>query len=146
MISQYLESGLLSHLLRGSTFPKPSSLCFALTAFPPQRTDNGATIMEIPSVINGSGTGYARLNLGNPAVTGDSVWFLDVSGQANNTYQLVFNTALLDWGWVSGMAIVDSSVIGSGNVLMYGQLDNPRAIFMGDGPKFDASTLTISFS
>jgi len=146
MISQYLESGLLNHLFRGATFPKPSSVCLALTSGVPQRTDNGTTLSEISTTVNGSGTGYARLNLGDPSATGDSMWTVDVSGEVNNTSQLVFNTALLDWGWVSGLAVLDSPVIGSGNVLMFAQLDNPRAIFMGDSPKFDASTLQISFS
>lgn len=52
-------------------------------------------------------------------------------------------TALTDWGWISGIAIVDSGQYGVGNMLMYAQLNNPRIIYQGDSVKFDLSTLQI---
>ena len=67
-----------------------------------------------------------------------------------NTDSFLFDTgdgsaALVDWGWVSGIAIVDSGEYGTGNLLMHAQLDNPRVIYAGDTVKFDVSTLQISF-
>ena len=55
-------------------------------------------------------------------------------------YTILFDTALQDWGWVSGIAIVDSGEYGTGNMLMYAQLNNPRIIYCSitgfgqDGP------------
>ena len=147
-LSDYLESGLLNYVFRGGTFAKPSNISLALTSGVPQDSNTGATIPEIPSGINGSGTGYARIDLGAPA---DNKWtytearFLAGSGEIKNSGQLIFNTALLDWGWVSGIAIMDHSGHGSGNLLMHSQLDTPRLIYTGDNAKFDTETLEISF-
>lgn len=222
-LSDYLESGLLSHIFRGSSFPKPSNISIALTAGVAKDSDNGATIPELPSgVYKGNvlvSTNYSRVSLGSPAATGDSQWnnigidsitayqvyssetnhsgyfyplyltqsaaqqadtngvvatytfsntfpgvtfyapaSIDVSGsQTNpgftqyegngfikNANQIIFNTALTDWGWVSGIAILDSNVYGSGNVLMYAQLENPRLVYTGDNIKFDSNSLEIS--
>lgn len=226
-LSDYLESALLNHLFRGSSFPKPSSIAIALTSGVPLDSQTGSSIPEIPSgVTKGLSfvtTNYKRLSLGNPATSGDSIWntvgadnitAFSVSGTSNsgvtsglggyyhplylnsgtaisndslgqtdayrfaqfpsvtfysaktifqsgvaanpgytlyegngfikNSSQLVFDTALEDWGWISGVAIVDSSVYGSGNVLMYYQLANPRFVYTGDNIKFDLNSLEIS--
>ena len=62
-----------------------------------------------------------------------------------NSGNRVFDTALLDWGWTSGLAILDSGVYGEGNLLMHAQLDNPRVIYEGDSVVFNSETLQISF-
>lgn len=226
-LSDYLESGLLTHIFRGSTFAKPSTIAIALTSGVPKDSDNGNTIPELPSGVNNGAnfisTNYARVNLGSPATTGNSVWnsvgiddttafqvlstetnhsgyfyplyllqssaqsadtsaggagvsqtysfsktfpnisfyapaSIDVSGSQTssnyetyegngfikNSSQIVFNTALTDWGWVSGVAIIDNSTYGSGNLLMYAQLQNPRFVYTGDNIKFDTNSLEIS--
>ena len=148
VLSDYLESGLLNHVFRGSTFAKPTDIAIALTSGAPLDSQTGENLLEIPSGINGSGTGYSRVSLGVPA---DEDWtfseamFNSGSGVIANSGQIVFNTALLDWGYVSGIAIVDHSDWGSGNLLMHAQLDNPRIIYTGDNAKFDAETLEICF-
>jgi len=147
-LSDYLESGLLNHVFRGSTFAKPTNIAIALTSGVPLDSQTGENLLEIPSGINGSGTGYSRVALGIPA---DEDWtfseamFNSGSGVIANSGQIVFDTALLDWGYVSGIAIVDHSDWGSGNLLMHAQLDNPRIIYTGDNAKFDAETLEICF-
>lgn len=222
-LSDYLESGLLSHLFRNTAFDRPANIAIALTSSVPSDSDTGATIPEIPSgVAQGAdfvSTNYARVELGEPADSGDAHWntvgadnltiyqvnssevdhsgyfyplyLLEASGQAasasnvavtvtfSNTFpgvtfysptetytsgsttnggyteyegngfiknkqDLVFNTALTDWGWVSGVAIVDHSMHGSGNVLMYAQLQNPRNVYIGDSIKFNSNSLEIS--
>ena len=73
------------------------------------------------------------------------------SGTIRNSGQIVFNTALLDWGWVSGIAICDAQYVNTdesnspGNVLMHAALDNPRIIYAGDNVKFDYNKIEISF-
>ena len=150
-LSDYLESGLLNHVFRNQSFPKPSSIAIALTSGIPQDSDTGVTIPELPSGINGSGTGYARILLDRTDVSGNDYWSFSSSdlsagsGLIKNAANRVFNTALLDWGWISGIAVTDNGDYGSGNLLMHSTLDNPRVIYTGDSPVFDAETLQISF-
>lgn len=226
-LSDYLESGILNHLFRGTDFNKPQLISIALTSGVPVDSDDGTTIPEVASgVLKGSSfvsTNYQRINLGDPATGGDNTWFntgvddstayevyseevdnsgyffpLYLSEDAANTAdddnggagvsythtfaqtfpgvtfyspfslsesgvdetggyttyegngfiknknEIVFNTALTDWGWVSGVAIVDSSFYGSGNLLMYAQLQNPRFVYAGDSIKFNSNSLEIS--
>ena len=226
-LSDYLESGLLSHIFKNTAFPRPSTIAIALTSSVPLDSQSGLSIPEIPSGMQKGATfvttNYARINLGSPAATGDSVWnnvgtdtstayyvrstevghsgyfyplylssataqsndpgnlaqiysfsktFPGVSfyapmstkvsgdysstspgyteyqgnGFIKNKNQIVFNTALTDWGWVSGVAILDSELYGSGNLLMYAALDNPRFIYTGDSIKFDSNSLEISLN
>jgi hypothetical protein len=65
------------------------------------------------------------------------------NGFIKNKSQIIFNSANTDWGWVSGIAILDSSEYGSGNMLMYAQLTNPRYVYTGDNLKFDVKSLEI---
>jgi len=228
-LSDYLESGLLSHVFKNTAFVRPTEIAIALTSGVPVDSDTGFTIPEIPSgVAKGNNfvkTNYARITLFNPATSGDIMWnkigqndttaysvrgtssegitlglygyyyplylnrtaansadtlgasqsykfkeFPNVtlyapvsllqSGVANdpgyahyegngfirNATQLIFNTAFTDWGWVSGVAIVDNSTYGAGNLLMYAQLENPRYVYAGDNIKFDSNSLEVSFN
>jgi hypothetical protein len=228
-LSDYLESGLLSHLFRNTAFPRPATIAIALTSGVPRDSDTGETILELPSgVYSGYDwvpTNYKRISLGPPASNGDATWNLvgldnataySVSGRRHdntpsyfyplylsstvantvskaaggaetsteyqfaefpsvkfyapnainsfnsgvlvksmyqdyegngfirNKNQLVFDTALTEWGWVSGIAIVDHGTVGSGKLLMYAPLANPRYVFLGDNIRFDSNSLEIS--
>jgi hypothetical protein len=225
-LSDYLESGILSHIFKNQTFAKPSTIAIALTSGVPKDSDNGLTITELPSGFLNSNslfvsTNYSRVNLGSPSSNGNSVWnnvgvdnitgyfvyseevnhsgyfyplYLSQTaaaaantGGANttstfsfkntfpgvtfyapttllqsgvsttpthpeyegngfikNTSEIVFNTAHSDWGWISGVAILDNSTYGSGNLLMYAELQNPRYVYTGDTVRFDSNTLEIS--
>ena len=222
-LSDYLESGLLSHLFKNDAFTRPSTIAIALTSGVPLDSDTGSSILELPSgVARGSSfisTNYSRIDLGDPSTEGNNIWnnvgvdetttyevyseelnhsgyfyplylsndkamseddsglsetytfpntfpgvtfyspaTTSVSGSQTssgytsyegngfikNKNQIVFNTALTDWGWVSGVAIVDHSDHGSGNLLMYAQLENPRFVYAGDSIKFDTNSLEIS--
>jgi hypothetical protein len=156
-LSDYLESGLLHHIFRGQPFSKPDGVSIALCSGVPSESDTGETIPELPSEIDGVSTGYTRYNLGKPddatggTASGDHYWNYDLndhnagSGLIKNRNTLLFDTAIVDWGWVSGIAVCDSGQVGSGNMLMYAQLNNPRVIYQGDSVKFDSSTLQITF-
>lgn len=151
-LSDYLESGLLHHVFKGQVFLKPNEISIALCSGVPVDADTGETIPELPSGINGSGTGYSRISLGDPSVDGNTKWIFEQevadygSGVLKNSGSIVFEKALLDWGFVSGIAITDDSQYGSGNLLMHSQLSNPRIIYKGDAVKFDVTNLKIKFS
>ncbi len=157
-LSDYLESGLLHHVFRGETFPKPTNIAIALCSGVPTDSNNataipsGGTLEELPSGVGDVDYGYRRYDLGDPSSEGDAAWsFVQDgvnlgSGLIKNNSTIVFPTALQDWGWVSGIAIVDSGYWGTGNMLMYAQLNNPRIIYQGDSVKFDLASLKIKFS
>lgn len=65
-------------------------------------------------------------------------------GFIKNTANIIFKQAYTDWGTVSGIAVLDSSTYGEGNILMYAELKNPRQIYTGDNIKFDPKSLEIS--
>jgi hypothetical protein len=150
-MSDYLESGILNHLFRGVGFSIPTNISIALTRTVPTENQTGATISEVPALSMGSSgvdTGYSRVNICNPSVDSTKFTYFpqnhgNDSGVMKNFGQVVFNTALTDWGPVSGVAILDSSVRGSGNMLMYAALDNPRSIFTGDSLKFSSAEIAI---
>lgn len=68
------------------------------------------------------------------------------NGFIKNASQIVFNPATTDWGWVSGVAILDSPDHQSGNLLMYAELNNPRYVYTGDTIKFDVNALEINLN
>jgi hypothetical protein len=156
-LSDYLESGLLHHVFRGQSFPKPDTICIALTSGTPLDSHTGATIPEMASGDGVTSTNYSRVDLGSPASMGNTRWSYRIedhdaggdpeyaSGVIRNSGQIIFNTALTDWGWISGIAITDHATVGSGNLLMHAELTNPRLIYTGDNVKFDIDTLEISF-
>jgi len=158
-LSDYLESGLLHHIFRGQSFTPPGGISIALCSGIPKESDSGETIPELPDEIDGTPTGYSRKWLGDPksdattpgSRSGDVAWshspddYSAGSGVIKNRDTFMFNNAVQDWGWVSGIAICDSGQVGSGNLLMYAQLNNPRIIYQGDTVKFDTSSLQISF-
>ena len=219
-LSDYLESGLLNHLFRGSSFSKPTTIALALTSGVPSDNDTGATLPELPSGIDGASTNYLRTSLDAPSdntwdavgvdnntayvvyqdsnIPSESGYFYplylaeskaktasnnntanshtfaeyggvtffsppnleklaqstqpssslytlyDGNGFIKNKTQITFNTANSDWGWVSGIAVVDNDGYGEGNMLMYSKLTNPRYVYKGDTIKFDSQSLEIS--
>lgn len=238
-ISDYLESQLLNHLFRNSSFPKPSAISIALTNGLIKDSDTGSTIPEVPTGTQvGAPTGYSRISLGDPAISGAFFWsnvgqdtvttftayvnsgelvnfanastlfngstssisgyiyplytseslarsldtttpqqvfkftfpnkypsvelfapissvrsgiqtdpgytLYDGNGFIKNNVNLSFNEADADWGDVSGIAILDSSVYGQGNLLMHSTLASPRTIRQADSVRFNIRSLEIS--
>ena len=89
-------------------------------------------------------TFYAPSNLSESGVLNPGYVTYEGNGFIKNKNQIIFPTALSDWGFVSGIAILDHKDVGSGNLLMYAELSNPRQVYTGDSIKFDQSALEIS--
>ena len=150
-LSDYVESGFLNHLFRGVPFGIPNNISIALTSGVPLQSHTGSTIPEVSRLSMGSSgvpNGYARVHVstsGNRSTQWSytSANHGNESGVIRNPNQVVFNTALTDWGPVSGIAVLDNSGYGSGNLLMYAQLENPRQIYTGDSIKFSSNELKI---
>lgn len=140
--SNFAESGVLNHIFRSSTLAKPVTMAVALTGIVPNDANTAASINEI------SGGSYARVDLGAPADADWNAVILDStggSGLMDNVAAVTFPQATANWGWVSGIALVDTTS-GSGNMWMYGQLTTPREILNNDTFEIPAGSLDIYLS
>jgi len=140
-LSEYAQSGILNWWLRANSngFKPPLNVCIALCSGIPGEANNGGNIPEIANA-----GGYVRLNLGAPSNTFLSDWSLvSISGEIQNPSTLVFVQASTNWGMVSGVAVLDSGVYGSGNMLMFGALSVPRDVKSGDTFQFNSNNFDI---
>ena len=103
-LSDYLESGLLHHVFRGGTFPKPEGIALALCSGVPHEYDTGknqytgGTLQELPSGDGLIDTGYRRYNLGKPSDDGDGHWIFDDIGDENTGSGLIKNRDQIQFG------------------------------------------------
>jgi hypothetical protein len=148
-LSDYLESGVLNSIFRGVPFTPPSKIAIALTRGVPTQNQNGTTIDEVlPTGVGGVNNGYVRV-LVSVSNNNSQKWtyrpenHTNESGVIQNANNVVFNTALADWGTVSGIAILDNEVRGSGNLLFFAELEQPRTVYTGDNVKFNTNELRI---
>ena len=138
--TDYTESGVINHLFRTSTFPKPSTIAIALTTNIPGDNVTIATLAELPNANN-----YARANLGAPA---DSTWSAVSqgaigSGLSSNSNVINFNQNTgSDWGWVSGVAILDNAGYGSGAILFTSAI-TPQLIQVGTTFSFPVGNIIL---
>jgi hypothetical protein len=104
--SNYLENGLLNHVLRGhvagTAMPQPPAVYLALHTVAPTESTSGQEV---------SGNGYVRQQIFFGIPTG---------GQASNVIAVVFPTSLAAWGNIVGFSIMDA--LNGGNELYYGTL------------------------
>ena len=138
-MSDYLEAALINHIFRGTAFSQPAGIYIALTSGVPVDATTGSTLNEI------SGTDYARASGCVPSSNGDSKWDAPTTaGDTENTAAIEFAAAGSDWGYVSGIAIVDA--LTGGNVLFFGGLTTPRIVRDGDTFKFNAGDIDITLA
>ena len=133
-MSNFAQSGVFNHLLRTASMTKPSTISIALCANVPGEGSHGGSMFEVANA--GS---YAR----TVHSSGDVFWNHLSAGSGSNIAQVTFTQATADWGYVSGIALVDSSTYGAGNIIMYGSLVTPRIVLNGDQFKFNAANLTV---
>ena len=137
-LSNYAESGLINHILRGIAYTAPSTVYVGLVkGFNSGNLESG--IVDEPAV-----GGYAR----QAYVSNTGNWITPyTSGSAtvtHNTISIEFPTATASIGDISGVFISDAS--SGGNVLFYGQLASARNVREGDQFVFSSGALKISFN
>lgn len=125
--SNYLETKILQHVLTATTYAQPSRYLALFTADPGEA---GAFTNEIST----SGTAYAR-QAATFTVSGDT---------ASTNATVTFPTATANWGTITHVAVVDSDVEGSGNVLFYGAVTTSKTIETGDTFQISSGNLTVS--
>lgn len=137
-ISDYLETQLINHIFRTSTYSKPSTLAIALVKTPVTDSQTGATIDEV------NGTNYARVELA-PA---DANWANTngSNGQTNNLSLIQFPAAGDIWGTIVGLAVLDNATIGQGNVLFWSTFSESKSVGTNDVVAIDIGNLTITLA
>ena len=138
-LSNYLESGLLNHLLRGIPYSAPSTLYLGLV----QNFDSGSLRSGI-TTAEPTGGSYARQSYASNSSNWISPYYVGASGATYNNVNIQFPVATADIGNISGVFVADDPA--SGNVLFFGQLNSPRNIRTGDQFVFSSGLLKISLN
>lgn len=128
--TDYLENKILDHILGKVAYTAPTTIYVGLA----NNVADDGTITGEPSGYN-----YSRVQ-----VTNNTTNFPNASGGSkSNANEIAFSEASGSWGTINYVFLADGDV-GSGNVLLYAQLTNPKTIGSGDTVKFEAGDLTFS--
>ena len=122
--SDYLEAGLLNHLLRTDEFAKPANIYASLHNEDPG--DDATFAGEF------TGTNYARVAI----AVADSSWSVPFAAgtdmRITNVNPIQFPPPLSEWGTYTDMALSDALVLG--NKLVAAPLVVPRTVNANDNP------------
>jgi len=150
--SNYLENAVLDHVLRNTAYTQPTTLRVAL--FSGTASDVLAALEEGDATATAGNWGYYEVLTSGTAYGREAANFNPASGgSATTSANITFSTAAANYNNTAGsgstitcIAIVDNATVGSGNVLFYGQLDNPKEVLSGDTFQVSAGNLTVSLA
>lgn len=127
-LSNYLETKLIDHLLRGVPYTPPSTVYISVHTGDPGET--GAS--EV------SGNGYGRYGY-----TCNQTTWSNIDGVAKNSNLITLPVATGNWGTVTHFGIWDAPT--GGNLLFSGALSVIRVVSQGDVVSFPVDFLNIVF-
>lgn len=133
--SDYLETQLGTHLLRTSSWVKPTEIWVVLFTTLPN--DDGTGFVEVST----SGTGYARIQNG----PGDAFWTAPTAGNGefSNVSVIQYATPTGTWGSVVGFGLFDQL----NNLLIHSAFAQALVVGLGDpAPGFKAGGLKVRFA
>lgn len=136
-MSSYLETALLNHILRSTSYTAPTTIAVALCTSSLTSAD---TTLSGKEVANSNG--YARQTVG----PGTSIWAAPSAGATSNNNTITFGPATGSWGTVTYVAICDSATYNGGNMLFFGALASSKTVGSGDTVNFNATNLSITLS
>lgn len=123
--SDYLETKILDHVLRATSYTAPTTVYLALYTSDPGDDNYGTEV---------SGTNYARI----------SSAFSVTNNVATNSGALEYAAAGNAWGTVTHVGVLDAS--SSGNLLYHSALTTSKAITTGDIFRIPAGSLTVTMT
>ncbi len=131
-ICDNLANKLLDHVFKTTSYTVETNLYIALFTTSP--TDGGTSGTEV------SGGSYAR--------KAHNTWDTASSGATENTGVITFATATASWGTVTHWLMLNhlSNAASSSNTLIWGALDNSRAIGTDDVAQFADGALDITLA
>ena len=124
--SDYMENAIINQM-RNVAGVQVAVYVALFTAVTGLEADSGWTATEV------TGGSYARQLAGLSAASG---------GASANAADITFPTATADWGTVTHVALMDA--ITAGHVLMWSELDAPKAVGSGDTFKINAGDLDVT--
>lgn len=130
--SDYLEVQIGTHLLRTSSWTKPSAIYVALFITVPGDDDTGG--------VEVTGTGYARILHGPSNATWNAP---TTTGIFSNIGVIQFGAPTADWGTITGFGLY--SAVSGGTLFATGTLTGSAIVNSGDpAPAFADSALTVT--
>lgn len=132
-LSDYAENKILDSVFRAVNF-SPANLYLALFT---QGSGLEANDLNAVSEVITTDSGYARIK-----VNDQGGYTASVGGMTTNAQNLEFATALADWGTITHTALMDAPT--DGNVIIWGEITNPRDIFAGDAVRVRAGANVIT--
>lgn len=125
-LTNYTRRKQLEHTLRINAFTMPSALYLGLYIISPTNSYAGVEV---------SGNGYARV----------SVTFSELADLVySNTSALLFEAAEAGWGNIVSIGLFDAS--SSGNLLYFGNLDEPITIGVNEKLSLPAGSVKVTQS
>lgn len=121
--TNYLETQLLNHVLRGVSYSAPSAIYVGLFTSAPTEAGGGVEV---------SGGGYVRQTVVFTAPAPDS---------CSNSADVTFPVATTDWGTLEALALFDQA--SGGNMLYFANLTASREILTSDQFRFPAGQLVV---
>jgi len=131
-LSNYSENKALDHVLKNTAFTRPASLFLGVCTANPADTGTGGTITEP------SGDGYTRMSCND--------WNAAASRATSISTVITFPTATGIWGNMAYFAILDTSVLSTGNLIGYGAISPAKTIVTNDVLVFDHGDVDVSFN
>jgi hypothetical protein len=129
--SDYLETAIVNHVLRNTSYTSPTTVYTALFTATP--TESGTYPNYGGTEV--SGNNYARIATTFGAPSG---------GSCSNSSVVTFPEATPSgWGTVTHFAVIDL-LSGGGNMLYFGQLTLPKTVAATDVLEFQAGQLVIA--
>lgn len=141
--SRYLEDALLNHIFRGSAYTAPTKIAVALLTENAVDTDTGSLLA---SSTGGTGVEVSNANNYSRVAVNPSTanWEAVSAGVTSNSNAITFPTASGSWGTITGIALLDSTAHGAGNILYHSALDASKAIGTNDVLQLSSGSLTIT--
>lgn len=121
--TNYLETALIDHVLRNTTFTSPTTIYVALFTVAPDETGGGTEV---------AGGSYARQS---------STFSAPAPDTTSNVSDVTFPVATANWGTIVAFALMDAA--SGGNMLYYSTLTASRDIFTSDQLRFPSGQLIV---
>lgn len=137
-LTNYLESGLLNHVFRATSYSAPATLYIGLTKSFVSGNIEAGTVDE-PATGD-----YARQSYASNGTNWITPYASGSATATHNTSAIEFPVATADIGDVSGVFLADA--LSGGNILFYGALTSSRNIREGDQFVFSSGSLKITFN
>ena len=129
-LSNYAENKMLDHVLKVAAYTRPTHLWLGLCTGNPIDTGSGGTITE-PSDI-----GYTRESCDG--------WTSAESRATANDALITFPDATENWAPITHFAVLDTSVLATGNIIVYGPVTPNKTFYTGNTPNVAIGDLDVS--